>query len=92
MNDYDFGNQIYKLRKKINLSQAELADMLGITNKAVSKWETGASKPTTQMLKKLSIIFNIPIEQLLCIKNSKSKKRFSKLSLLVVLVPENQLQ
>lgn len=44
MNDYAFGNRILELRKKLNLSQAELAEMIGVTNKAVSKWETGVSQ------------------------------------------------
>lgn len=47
MNDYAFGNKILELRTQLNLSQTELAEMLGVTNKAVSKWETGKSKPTT---------------------------------------------
>ena len=47
MNDYTFGNKILELRTKLNLSQTELAEKIGVTNKAVSKWETGKSKPTT---------------------------------------------
>lgn len=43
MNDYTFGNKILELRTQRNLSQTELAEMLGVTNKAVSKWETGLS-------------------------------------------------
>ena len=41
MNDYRFGNQIYELRRRAELSQTQLAGMLGVTNKAVSKWENG---------------------------------------------------
>ena len=55
MNDYNFGNLLYELRNKANLTQDELAKKLGITNKAVSKWENGKAKPTTDILKKLSI-------------------------------------
>lgn len=43
MNDYTFGNRILELRTQLNLSQAELAERIGVTNKAVSKWETGVS-------------------------------------------------
>ena len=46
MNDYTFGNYIFEQRRKRGLSQTELADLLGVTNKAVSKWENGRAKPT----------------------------------------------
>ena len=79
MNDYDFGNLLYELRNKANLTQKELAKKLGITNKAVSKWENGKAKPTTDILKKLSILFNIPIEKLLQIKEVENKKNITKI-------------
>ena len=57
MNDYNFGNLMYELRMRANLTQEELAYKLGVTNKAVSKWENGKAKPTTDMLKKNSYSF-----------------------------------
>lgn len=79
MNDFKFGNKIYELRKKTGLSQTELASMLEVTNKAVSKWENGKSKPTTDILKKLSTIFNISIEELLCLKTKSRDKTITKI-------------
>ena len=79
MNDYNFGNLIYELRMRSNLTQEELAYKLGVTNKAVSKWENGKAKPTTDMLKKLSIIFNVPIEKLLQLKESEEEKEITKI-------------
>ncbi len=69
MNDYKFGNYIANLRCKSNMSQTVLAERLGVTNKAVSKWENGKAKPTTDIMKKLAIVFNEPIEKLLNLKD-----------------------
>ena len=79
MNDYNFGNLLYELRSKSNLTQEELGKKLGVTNKAISKWENGKAKPTTDMLKKLSILFKVPIDKLLQITLKKEKKVISKI-------------
>ena len=71
MNDYQFGNYIYSLRKKQKISQQDLADILGVTNKAVSKWENGKAKPTTNVLRKMASYFQIPVEELLIRKEEK---------------------
>ena len=55
----DFAQKLYDLRKKHNISQAELGKMLGISNRAVSKWETGISVPSTENFVKLSEIFGV---------------------------------
>ncbi len=51
MNDYGFGRYIYRLRSEAKLSQAELAARLGVTNKAVSKWEVGSAKPSMETVR-----------------------------------------
>lgn len=43
MNDFDFGNYLCTLRMSQGLSQKELAAKLGVSDKAVSKWENGVS-------------------------------------------------
>jgi len=65
MNDYEFGNYLYELRKKAGLSQTELAWQLGVTNKAVSKWENGKAKPSTETIRKLSSLFGVSVDSLL---------------------------
>lgn len=65
MNDYTFGEYIYNLRKRANLSQTELAKMINVTNKAISKWENGNSKPALKQAKMLAKIFNVTIEDIL---------------------------
>ena len=47
------------------MTQAELADKLGVTNKAVSKWETGEAMPETAQLVPLSQIFGVTVDELL---------------------------
>lgn len=79
MNDFKFGNYIYELRTKAGLSQAELADKINVTNKAVSKWETGKAKPTTDALKKLSVLFDVSIDKLLCIKDEVKQPDITKI-------------
>lgn len=60
-----FGNYLYSLRKAKGMTQAELADLLGITNKAVSKWETGEAFPETSQLVPLADVFGVAVDDLL---------------------------
>lgn len=61
----EFGNFLYELRKEKNMTQVELAQQLGVSNKAVSKWETGESMPETGLLIPISKIFDITVDELL---------------------------
>lgn len=65
MNDYNFGNYIFELRKRSGLSQSELAVKVGVTNKAVSKWEVGRAKPGTETIRKLAALFHVSVDELL---------------------------
>lgn len=65
MNDYTFGQILYDYRRQAGYSQAALAQLVGVTNKAVSKWETGTAKPSTNILRKLAAIYNISVDELL---------------------------
>jgi transcriptional regulator with XRE-family HTH domain len=77
MNDYAFGNKLLELRTQLNLSQTELAELVGVTNKAVSKWETGKSKPTTNVIRKLAALFKIDINKLLSMRDEERKMEIS---------------
>ena len=61
----EFGNYLYSLRKSKGMTQQQLADKLGITNKAVSKWETGEAFPETAQLVPLSDTFGVTVDDLL---------------------------
>jgi transcriptional regulator with XRE-family HTH domain len=59
------GNKIRFLRKKFNLKQIDLANSLGITPQAVSKWEKDENFPDIYLLKKLACLFNTSLDNLL---------------------------
>ena len=56
---------IKKLRKEKNLTQEELGNLLGVSGKAVSKWERGESLPDVTIIKKLSDNLGISSDELL---------------------------
>lgn len=65
MNQEKVGNFIAKCRREAGLTQAELAEKLGITNRAVSKWETGKSMPDVSLMLDLCEILHISVNELL---------------------------
>jgi len=58
-------NVILELRKKVGLSQDELAEKVYVTRQAVSRWETGETTPNIETLKLLSKLFDVSINTLL---------------------------
>lgn len=60
------GSFLATLRKEHNLTQAELGEKLGVTNKTVSRWETGNYMPPVEMLEELSKLYDLTINELLC--------------------------
>ena len=73
MNQENIGKFIRENRKKMGLSQAELAEKLGVTYQAVSKWENGKNLPDMLVLKELSDLFNVNIDEILNGKEQKKK-------------------
>ena len=65
MNQEKIGNFIAEQRKKYNLTQSELAEKLGITDRAVSKWERGINLPDASIMIDLCKILNITVNELL---------------------------
>ena len=60
-----FGKRVAMARRRLALSQSELADKLGVTAQAVSKWEVGAAIPDVELLLSLSHLFGITVNELL---------------------------
>ncbi len=79
MNDYKFGEFIYKKRTDKGLSQNQLGKLLGVSGKAVSKWETGRAKPHVEMLKKLSTELGVNVQMLLDLPIETKVKQISKI-------------
>ena len=59
------GQRISLYRKKLHISQEELGARLGVSRQAVSKWESGASDPSTSNLLALAKLYGVPAEELL---------------------------
>ena len=66
MDQMKIGRFIAECRKKSNLTQVQLAEKLGITDKAISKWERGVAMPDTSIMLKLCDILGISVNELLC--------------------------
>jgi transcriptional regulator with XRE-family HTH domain len=65
MSSIDCGRFIAQLRKDKRITQTELADLLQVTNKAISRWETGEGYPDVSMLPKLAEVLEVSIDELL---------------------------
>ncbi len=73
------GKRISRLRKEKSLSQEVLAEKLGVSAQAVSKWENDQSCPDISLLPSLSKILDVTVDELLTGKSNQAR-----------LVPENQ--
>ncbi|MDE6531677.1 MAG: helix-turn-helix domain-containing protein [Lachnospiraceae bacterium] len=58
--------KIYTLRRKSGLSQEQLAEKIGVSRQAISKWEGGLSTPELDKLKALSEYFQVTMDELIC--------------------------
>ena len=63
--DIKKANRLFEFRRKHNLSQEELAEKIGVSRQAVSKWERGETSPDTDNLISLSQIYCVTIDELL---------------------------
>ena len=70
MNQENVGRFIAKLRKEKNITQQDLANKLGVTDRAISNWENGNIMPSVEMLIKIADFFSVSTDYLF------SKKTF----------------
>ena len=60
-----FAEKMIELRKQQGLSQQDLADRLGVSRQAISRWETGAVQPLADSVKSLAQVFQVSTDYLL---------------------------
>lgn len=58
-------DKLVQLRNKRKLSQLKVAEELGVSRQAISRWEVGAALPSTENLKKLAVLYGVPADLLL---------------------------
>lgn len=70
----EIANNLVKLRKKNGLSQEELAEKIGVSRQAVSKWERAESSPDTDNLIALAKLYDMPLDDMIKGKYEKSEQ------------------
>lgn len=68
-----FGEKLFNLRKSKNFSQEELAEKLGVTRQAISRWENGETMPDSPNLIEICDLFDVSADYLLRDKPENSK-------------------
>ena len=86
MNQEKIGQFIKQIRKDNKLTQKELADKLGVTYQAVSKWENGKNVPDVAILKEMSKMFNIDIDEILDGEKKDKKNNLYGLIIIILLI------
>ena len=71
MNLVQIGKFIATLRKEQGLTQEQLGEKIGVTNKTVSRWETGTYLPPADALLSMSMLFDVSINEILSGKRLK---------------------
>ena len=72
MDSLKIGKHIAECRKEKGMTQSQLAEKLGVTNKTVSRWENGNYMPDLSLLAPLSKVLEITLEELLSGERSES--------------------
>ena len=69
-----YGEKIKAKRKAMGLSQDDLAEKLGVTRQAVSKWETDRAQPTMTNLRELAVVFSVDMAYFIGDDDSKNEE------------------
>ena len=74
----NIGQKIKELRQENNLTQEELAEELGVSFQAISRWENSTTYPDITMLPIIASMFNVTIDYLLDMDSYKTKEEIDK--------------
>ena len=90
MDQIKIGKFIAECRKKQNLTQAQLAEKLDITDRAISKWETGKAMPDSDIMLDLCDILGIKVNELLCGEMIDMEQKDEQLNELIFQMAKNE--
>lgn len=77
---------IKNLRKKKNLTQKKLAEELGVTYQAVSKWENGKNIPDIETLKRISKIYNVNVDEIIGNNSNKKNNKIIIVGIIILII------
>ena len=81
MKKQTFGTMIAAMRKEHGMTQLELAEKMGVTDKAVSKWERDLSFPDINSIPRLAAVFKVTVDELMQVKaDTKENNRVSEIA------------
>ena len=80
MNKQDIGQKISVIRKELGMTQRELAETLHVTDKTISKWETGTHFPDIAIMEDLAASLGISVVELLGLENASAEEAVDELS------------
>lgn len=81
-----FGTIVAELRKAKGMTQADLAQKMGITDKAVSKWERDLSYPDIASIPRLAEILGVSVDELMSAEKSDSNRKLSDMEDIISLI------
>lgn len=77
MKNQTFGSMIVQMRKEKGITQLELAEEMGVTDKAVSKWERDLSFPDVSSIPRLAEYFGVTTDELMQVREGSKEKKSS---------------
>ena len=70
----DLGNNIRQLRRRDKRTQEQLAEALGVTSQAVSRWESGGSYPDMNLIPSIANFFGVSIDELFGYEGERTRR------------------